>query len=245
MTPAAELVYRACSSLDDFRQCVRLQKEVWGFDELETLPARVFVVADEIGGQVFGAFEPSGNMVGFLIALPGMRQGVPFFHSHMLAVVSEYRNRGLGRRLKRLQRDHALAHGVRLVEWTFDPLEPKNAFFNLERLGAIVRRYVPNRYGITTSGLHGGLPTDRLVAEWRLDSARVAAALEGRATRPPVARRVEFPADIADIKTADREAALRVQSRLREEFEEAFAQGLVAAGFDPAGAYLLTTADAL
>ena len=97
----------------------------------------------------------------------------------MMGVLPEYRNRGVGRLLKLAQRDDAIKTGINLIEWTFDPLELKNAFFNIERLGAIVRRYVPNQYGTTTSHLHGGLPTDRCVAEWHVSSIRVADILSG------------------------------------------------------------------
>ena len=108
----------------------------------------------------------------------------PYLHSHMLGVKSEYRNTGLGRRLKLFQREDAIAHGYDLMEWTFDPLEIKNAYFNLERLGAIARRYNINQYGITTSPLQGFLPTDRLVAEWWLKSERVDRIAGTRRHRP-------------------------------------------------------------
>jgi predicted GNAT superfamily acetyltransferase len=237
--------YRACSNVEDFRQCLELQKEVWGFEDIDALPAHLFVVAREIGGQVFGAFEAGGRLVGFVFALPALRAGRSFFHSHMLAVQSEYRNRGLGRALKLMQRDDALARGINLIEWTFDPLEIKNAFFNIERLGAIVRRCIPNRYGISTSKLHAGLPTDRLAAEWWLDSKRVVDALAG--VRPgdnPEAchQRISVPPNIAEIKYSDHELAYDIQQRLRREFEQAFSEGFAVTGFDKAGAYLLARA---
>lgn len=235
----AGLVYRACSTAEDCGPCVELQKAVWGFDDIDALPMHLFVVAYEIGGQIFGAFEPGGRLAGFVFALPGLRGGRPFLHSHMLGVRSEYRNQGVGRRLKLMQRDDALARGINLVEWTFDPLEVKNAFFNLERLGAVVRRYIPNRYGRSASPLHAGLPTDRLVVEWRLQSPRVAAVLEGRPAARAHERRISVPADMAEIKYSDRERAYDIQQRLRREFEQAFAEGLVVTGFDKAGAYLL------
>src|ERR1700744_2673954 len=133
----------------------------------------MFLLEMKIGGQVVGACVPGGKMIGFAMALPAYRDGMPYLHSHMLAVLPEYRNAGLGRRLKLAQRDDALSRGFDLMEWTFDPLEIKNAYFNLERLGAIARRYNVNQYGITSSPLQGGLPTDRLVAEWWLKSKRV------------------------------------------------------------------------
>ena len=154
----------------EFRDAVRLQQDIWGFDDIELLPLRLFVVASKIGGQAFGAFD-GGRMIGFCLAIPGLKPGgKSYLHSHMLGVLPEYRDSGIGRRLKLAQRDEALARGIDLIEWTFDPLEIKNAYFNIERLGAIVRRYVPNQYGITSSPLHGGLPTDRCIAEWWIAS---------------------------------------------------------------------------
>jgi predicted GNAT superfamily acetyltransferase len=246
-----ELVYRACNSIEDFRQCVRLQEDIWGFAELEVLPTRVFIVAHHIGGQIFAAFEERGwesRMAGFLLAQPGVRSGKPFLHSHMLGVMAQFRNRGVGRRLKLMQRDDALARGIPLVEWTFDPLEPKNAFFNIVRLGAVARRYAPNRYGITTAGLHAGLPTDRLIAEWFVDTERVRQTLEGsQAVNQAfdVERRIEVPPDIVEIKKHNRAGALEVQARIRAEFADAFTRGLVVAGFDPKGAYLLAREESL
>ncbi len=121
------------------------------------------------------------QMIGFCMAIPGLKAGgKTYLHSHMLGVLPDYRNSGVGRTLKLMQRDDALGRGIDLIEWTFDPLEIKNAFFNMERLGAIVRRYVPNQYGTTSSPLHGGLPTDRCIAEWWIASPRVKAILAGQ-----------------------------------------------------------------
>ena len=120
-------------------------------------------------------------MVGFTLALAGVHEGRPFLHSHMTAVLESFRDRGVGRKLKLFQRDDALARGFQLVEWTFDPLELKNAHFNFMRLGAIARRFIPNCYGVTESPLHAGMPTDRLVAEWWLDSPRVNSLLSAAA----------------------------------------------------------------
>ena len=149
-----------------------LQKEVWGFADNELVPLRIFSLAPKIGGQVIGAWDGE-TLVGFAFSIPGIRSGHPYLHSHMLAVKEGYRNTGLGRRIKLFQREDAIAHGYELLEWTFDPLEIKNAYLNLERLGAIARRYNINQYGITSSPLQGFLPTDRLVAEWWLTSKRV------------------------------------------------------------------------
>ena len=161
-----------CHGIEDFRACVALQKEVWNFTDAELVPLRMFVVADKVGGQVMGAFDGK-DMVGFALSVPGTRTGHVYLHSHMLAVRKDHRNGGLGRRLKLMQREDALARGIELIEWTFDPLEIKNAYLNIEKLGAIARRYNINQYGITSSPLQGGLPSDRLIAEWWLKSKRV------------------------------------------------------------------------
>src|SRR5947209_11849953 len=160
---ADSVVIRRCHSIEEFRACVALQKEVWNFTDAELVPLRMFVVADKVGGQVMGAFAGDG-MVGFALSVPGTRSGHVYLHSHMLAVRKEYRNGGLGRRLKMMQREEALSRGIELIEWTFDPLEIKNAYLNIEKLGAIVRRYNINQYGITSSPLQGGLPSDRLIS---------------------------------------------------------------------------------
>ena len=166
------MVIRKCHSLDEMSACVALQKEVWNFTDVELVPLRMFVVAEKIGGQVIGGFD-DGKMVAFAFSLPGVRGGCSYLHSQMLAVRREYRNAGLGRQIKLFQRQDALAQGFELIEWTFDPLEIKNSYLNIERLGAIARRYSVNQYGITSSPLQGGLPSDRLVAEWWLKSKRV------------------------------------------------------------------------
>jgi predicted GNAT superfamily acetyltransferase len=162
----AVIEIRQLFSLDEFKEVLYLQKTIWGFDDVELLPIRFLVVVSKVGGHVFGAYD-GAEMVGFCFAIPGVKTGGrPYLHSHMLGVLPRYHNAGIGRRLKLVQRDEALSRGITLIEWTFDPLELKNAFFNVERLGAIVRRYNPNQYGVTASPLHGGLPTDRCIAEW-------------------------------------------------------------------------------
>src|ERR1700687_1239763 len=171
---------RSCDSLEDFQACVALQRDIWGEQELEVEPSTMFVVSAHTGGQGLGAYD-GVILVGFTLALAALRNGVPYLHSHMTGVHANYRDRGVGRMLKLFQRDEALSRDLRLIEWTFDPLQLRNAHFNLNRLGAICRRYLPNLYGVTTSPLHRGIETDRLVAEWQLDSPRVIAAIEGLA----------------------------------------------------------------
>ena len=225
---SSPLVIRKCESLDDMRACVALQKEVWNFSDIDLVPLRVFVVAHKIGGQVIGAFDGT-ELVSFAMALPGARNGHPYLHSQMLAVRSEYRNGGLGRRMKLFQRDDALQRGFELMEWTFDPLEIKNAYLNIEKLGAIARRYSVNQYGVTSSPLQGGLPSDRLIAEWWMNSRRVQSLLRDR-TLPAIQPQmtISVPAPIYEWKaSADlRSRAQEVQERNRGEFLKAFSQGL-------------------
>jgi predicted GNAT superfamily acetyltransferase len=227
------ILIRKCEGLDEMRACVALQKEVWGFADIELVPLRMFVVAGKIGGQVLGAFDHR-ELVAFAFAVPGVRDRHPYLYSHMLAVRQQYRNIGLGRRLKLAQREDAVIRGLDLMEWTFDPLEIKNAYFNLERLGTIVSRYHVNQYGITSSPLQGGLPTDRLVAEWWLKSKRVEDLLAtGRRPDFTTVKTITVPAQIYEWKadSSTRSQALQVQERNRAEFQKAFAEGLAVLGY--------------
>jgi predicted GNAT superfamily acetyltransferase len=227
----------------DFVEAVRLQQVIWGFADIELLPVRLFVVASKIGGHSFGAFDGK-RMAGFCLAIPGIKPGGhSYLHSHMLGVLPEYRDAGLGRKLKLAQRDEALSLGIDLIEWTFDPLEIKNAYFNMERLGAIVRRYVPNQYGTTSSHLHGGLPTDRCVAEWWVGTPRVEAIISGKPfDRGGIGERIEVPAAIAEWRTSDPKKARGIQIHISEQFTSCFGRGLAVVGFEKsaeAGTYLL------
>lgn len=225
---------KRCRGIEEFRACVALQKEVWNFTDAELVPLRMFVVAEKVGGQVMGAFD-GGVMVGFALSVPGTRTGHIYLHSHMLAVRKDYRNSGLGRRLKLLQREDALARGIDLIEWTFDPLEIKNAYLNIERLGAVARRYNINQYGITSSPLQGGLPSDRLIAEWWLKSKRVEVLLEtGKNPAFQTVSSISVPAQIYDWKAAPetRAQAQQVQEHNREQFLRAFGQGLAVLGYE-------------
>ena len=215
---ADSVTLRRCHSIEEFRACVALQKEVWNFSDAELVPLRMFVVADKVGGQVMGAFDGK-EMIGFALSVPGTRTGHVYLHSHMLAVRKDHRNGGLGRRLKLLQREDALARGIELIEWTFDPLEIKNAYLNLEKLGAIARR---------------------LIAEWWLKSKRVETLL-ATGKNPPVASEsgIEVPAQIYEWKAAPetRRQAQQVQERNREQFLRAFSHGVAVLGYerDPEG----------
>lgn len=244
---ASHVAVRHCHELGEFEACMEIERRVWETAEAELLPLPILVVAAHTGGQVLGAFEGS-RLVGFTLAMAAFRQGRMALHSHMTAVLPEYRDRGVGRQLKLFQRQDALARGIELIEWTFDPLELKNAHFNLERLGAIVRTYLPNAYGITTSPLHRGLPTDRFLAEWWLRSPRVVSRVEGSPKQAPEGSGAR--PDAVKIRVEKGEKAgpgevARIQGEIRNQFLEWLGKGYAVTGITVTagkGDYLLEPA---
>ncbi len=240
VTPAIDI--RALSRVEELEQCVQLQQEAWGFSERDLVPRRMFVVATKIGGLALGAWDRE-QLAGFALALPGRRGRQMYWHSHMLAVAEPYRDLGLGRQLKLAQRRAALGAGIGWMEWTFDPLEIKNSYFNLSVLGAIARRYYTDLYGSSSSRLQGSLPSDRLVAEWWLESERVRELAEpgesGRRepAREPVAAGlpaqagVAVPREVAEWKAAGDERAVELQQLNRETLQRAFGAGLACVGY--------------
>ena len=230
------IVVRKCTTLPEFEACVALQREVWGEEDLEIEPVTGFLVASETGGQVLGAYDGT-RLVGYTLGVIGYRDGVIFIHSHHTGVHQDYRDRGVGRKLKLFQRAEALSRDIRFVQWTFDPLELRNAYFNLNRLGGIARTYKPNLYGITSSPLHRGLATDRLLVEWHLDSKRVIAAINDLVTQPsavgsayPQSTKIELPAELEHWKLTDMGAVRQVQDRIRTEFMNCFNRRYAAGG---------------
>jgi len=245
------ILMRTCRGLDELDACIRLQIDTWGYSDGDVIPRRAFIVAQHIGGQVVGAFDvthaqrPEGtaeSLVGFAMSLPGMkpapdpREDAPtaYLHSHMLAVAEGYRNDGIGRQLKLFQRLEALERGIDLMEWTFDPLEIKNSFLNIHKLGVIVRSYTPNFYGVSSSRLQGGLPTDRLHAEWHLRSKRVQASLSGAPLHHfDIEETIMIPHQVGEWKSSEPgiHLAQAVQAENRQRFLKAFSRGLAVVGF--------------
>jgi len=237
--PRAEIcngvLVRPCHGIEEFEACVNVERAVWKSADIDIVPISLFVIASKTGGQVIGAFHGS-DVVGFTMAIAGWRDRKPFLHSHMTAVLDRYRDRGIGRRLKLFQREDALARGISLIEWTFDPLIIKNAYFNLMRLGAVARRYLPNAYGITTSPLHSALPTDRLVAEWHLRSVRVRRMLARKQATPVFSKkavRISIAANLEDLKKSNPAKAVRRQAKIRAQFTLLLGKGYAATAVAP------------
>ncbi len=177
---AEDITLRPLRSLDDFQQCVALQRETWGEEFGECVPPSILLVSQKVGGVAAGAFDADERLLGFVFGLSGVRAGRLAHWSDMLAVRAEARGLGLGRRLKGYQRELLLERGIEVAYWTYDPLEAGNAHININRLAARPVEYVPDMYGSATGSLlHAGLATDRLVVEWALTDPRVEAALAG------------------------------------------------------------------
>jgi predicted GNAT superfamily acetyltransferase len=170
-------------SLADYKSCIDIQREVWKFEDIDIIPAAMMLATDHAGGITLGAYNTIGELIGFVTSILGAEEERLIQHSHMLAVRQAYRNFGVGYRLKLAQRKESLRRKIRRVTWTFDPMQPLNAYFNLGKLGAWSAAYEENFYGESTSVLHRGLPTDRLLSCWDLDGAAVEKRLETGAPR--------------------------------------------------------------
>jgi predicted GNAT superfamily acetyltransferase len=222
MTDSATILVRQLHSTAELDAAVELQRAVWHCTDLEIEPRSILTVAARFSGQMLGAFD-GGELVGFASAFASYPFG--HLHSHRVGVLPAYQNRGVGRLLKLAQRDDALLHGVPAIQWSFDPLQTRNAHFNLNSLGGIARTYLHNLYGETSSPLHGGLPTDRILLEWHLDSPRVQRALAGEPL-PSAAGAMEIELPASDDRR-DRDA----QIELADALGNAFAAGLAVTGF--------------
>jgi len=229
-----EYTIRECTSLADFAACLEMQRQVWQFADIDITPLRSFVINRRAGGFTFGAFDPNRRLLGFGHALPAFDgQKRLYYYSQMLAVDGSLQNSGIGVKLKLAQRDLALERGIPLIKWTFDPLQSRNAYLNLVKLGAVARTYYVNYYGNTsTSTLHRGLDSDRLFVEWWVASEHVANALAGQPRTDPPLAALEVPPEIQEVKSRDLAEAQRWQSEIRSAFQHHLAEGLYCAGFE-------------
>lgn len=232
-TTKTEIEIRECTTLDELAACVDLQREVFALPEIEISPVRHFVVTKNAGGFVLGAFD-AGDLVGFVLSVPAFLRSEKAFYSHMTAVRAEYQSFGIGRRLKWAQRNRALELGVQFIKWTFEPVKARNAHFNLEKLGAIVTELQENFYGTDYSTTEKiGLASDRLFAEWHLESEKVVrlAAGESYTQAGLPAAEIVIPNDWSGLVASDPAKALDEQLRVRAEFQSAFGRGLIGRGF--------------
>ena len=175
------MLIRPLTTLDDCRQVAALERSVWGYtDSEDVVPPPVLIVSIKRGGILLGGFDAAGVMKGFVYSIPGIKDGRLLQWSHMLGVTEDARNTGLGLQLKLAQRARALAMGIDLIEWTFDPMQALNAHLNFTKLGVVVEEYEENVYGDSSSPLHQGSPTDRFVAEWNLTAPHVERRIAAR-----------------------------------------------------------------
>ena len=247
----AEIQIRECTTIEEFDSCVALQREAFGLPDLEISPRRHLIVSRQAGGWTLAAFAGQ-RMVGFVHHLAAVRPNNEIYgYSHMMAVAKDYQNKGIGARLKWAQREKALSEGRTFIKWTWDPMQSRNAHFNLNRLGVTVDAYLDNFYGTDYFADPSqadeelpGLQSDRLVARWDLKSPRVVALGRGLThaiEAPPVAS-VEIPAEWSAFVKHDIPRAREVQARVRSDFQKLFAQGLVCAALervDQVSRYLL------
>jgi predicted GNAT superfamily acetyltransferase len=230
-----EIQIRECATLDQLAECVQLQRDVFQLPEVELSPVRHFIVTKNAGGFTLGAYD-GDKLAGFVLSVPAIVRGEHAFYSHMTGVRAEYQSHGIGAKLKWAQRTRALAAGVKYIKWTFEPVKARNAYFNLEKLGAIVAEYEVNFYGVdytTAPDAKIGLASDRLIAEWHLESPKVTALAAGEKFidgRTPDAE-VVITNDWPGLVALDPEAALAEQLRIRSEFQAGFAAGLAGRAF--------------
>jgi predicted GNAT superfamily acetyltransferase len=233
-----DVTIRECTTFDELAKCVELQREVFALPEIEISPVRHLIVTKNAGGFTLGAFVDD-ELIGFVLSVPAYLRGERAFYSHMTAVRASHQSSGIGAQLKWAQRERSLSEGVTLIKWTFEPTKARNAYFNLEKLGAVVREYQKDFYGTDYAtapemGEKIGLASDRLFAEWELESEKVRALAIGSACveSRPVKDTIVIPSDWYALVSKDPHLALAEQLRVRSEFESAFERGLICRGFE-------------
>jgi predicted GNAT superfamily acetyltransferase len=229
-----EYTVRSCSTIEDFKACIRMQREIWQFAELDTTPLRAFLIARHNGGITLGAFEKDGKLIGFSHAVPAFdAHNRPYYYSQMTGVDIQRQNSGVGLQLKLAQRDFALKRGIPLIVWTFDPFQSRNAYLNIVKLGGVIRKYYVNHYGrLNVSALDRGLDTDRLSLEWWIRSERVTLALAGQLGRDSPVATVSIPAETDKVEGRGTAEARRWQLEVRAAFLSRLAEGLYCTDFE-------------
>ena len=238
---------RDLHTIDEFREVVDLERRIWEYSDLaDVVTVPVFIITVKRGAILIGAFDERNAMVGFVYSIVGTKQGRAMQWSHMAGVIAEHRGQGLGCELKLAQRERALVAGFDLIEWTFDPLQAANAHLNFRKLGVTCEEYAVNIYGESSSVLHRGTPTDRLVVQWHIRDAHVERRISGDAepvTAGAHTTWIDIPAGFTRLQRDDPERALEWRLRTRQRFQACFAEGYRAVDFeiapDGGGRYLL------
>lgn len=182
---AGKVIIRKLSNKKEFEKLVEIQRVVWKHPDLDLTPVHQFCISSFMGGLVLGAFV-DGELAGFVYSFPAIYNGKFCHHSHLLAVLPQFQGYGLGKRLKWAQRKEVLKMGLDLITWTYDPMQTRNANLNFHTLGVICRTYLPDFYGETPAlKLGPGIPTDRLLVEWPIKSARVQKKAEAKKEETP------------------------------------------------------------
>ncbi|MCW5959540.1 MAG: GNAT family N-acetyltransferase [Pyrinomonadaceae bacterium] len=225
---------REVETFEEMDECLELQRRVFSFSDIDVSPRRHLVVTKQSGGFTLGAYDGK-KIVGLTITVPSFTGHKRAFYSHMAAVDPDYQSFGIGAAMKWAQRERASSVGVNYIKWTFQPVQARNAFFNLEKLGAVIKQYVPNFYGtgFTTIGAKADLESDRVYAEWELDSEKTLAFSKNEkfTEAGDVVRTIEIPSGWNELLESDIKKAEQEQERIKREFQEAFAAGLICKGF--------------
>ncbi|MEK7725034.1 MAG: GNAT family N-acetyltransferase [Acidobacteriota bacterium] len=225
---------RECTTFEELSDCVQLQRDVFGLPEIEISPVRHLIVTKNAGGFSLGAFVDE-KLIGFVLSVPAFLHGEKAYYSHMTAVLKEFQSYGIGAKLKWAQREKSVELGVKFIKWTYQPVLARNAFFNLEKLGVIIKHYEPNFYGTDypTADKNLGLDSDRLFAEWHLESDKVNALAKGEKYVETAEAKVEIeiPNDWNELVKNDLVQAIAEQKRIKDGFQKALAEGLICKGF--------------
>jgi predicted GNAT superfamily acetyltransferase len=227
------IIIRECLSIEDFQQCIELERLVWNDDDIDIMPIRLYMISKNCNAPTFGAFTANGRLIGFVHTSLALLEKKVVYHSHLAGVIEELRHKDIGYQLKLAQRQHAIAAGVQMIFWSFDPLQSRNAHFNINKLGAIIRAYKVNYYGEGVSSVFDShLPSDRVIAEWWVNSPHVENVLSGN--RPQVetaANLVEIPDNVDAIRAHSLDEHISWRMRVREDFQKALAGGSIVRGF--------------
>ena len=232
----SSVTIRECISVEDFQQCLDLERAVWKDDDIGIMPIRLYMISKACNAPTIGAFDLSGRLVGFVHTMIALMNGRVVYHSHLAAVLEDLRHKDIGFRMKLAQRQHAINAGVPLIMWTFDPLQSRNAHLNINKLGAVIRRYENNYYSEGLSNVFDtGVPSDRVFAEWWVSSPHVQSVLAGN--KPSVEGQVKtvlIPEDINKVRSSSVDEHRKWRLRVREEFKNALGNGLIVRGFERA-----------